>query len=112
MASTSPPPPPPFEARRDHDHPHTLHLVGELDLATRDLLAAALREAAHPGHDLIVDCARLDFIDAAGISLLVRAARAIGEGTLRLRNVRAGPAALIDLLDLPATVPNLCRDTT
>ncbi|WP_179855603.1 STAS domain-containing protein [Paractinoplanes atraurantiacus] len=95
---------------RDRVDPHTVHLVGELDLATRDLLAAALSEAARPGHDLVVDCSQLDFIDASGISVLVHAAGMLGEGRLRLTSLRPGPAELIDLLDLPATVPNLCRD--
>ena len=111
MASATERPSTPFEAHRDRAHPPTVHIIGELDLASRDLLAAALREAARPGHDLVIDCTRLDFIDAAGISLLVRAARMIGEGQLRLTNVRAGLVELIDLLDLPATVPNLRWDT-
>ncbi|MFC4912015.1 STAS domain-containing protein [Actinomadura gamaensis] len=86
-----------------------MHLIGELDLATCGLLAAALDEAARPGRDLVVDCARLDFLDAAGIAVLVHAAGLIGEGLLWLVNARAGPAELLDLLDLPATVPNLRR---
>ncbi|AQZ68244.1 unnamed protein product [[Actinomadura] parvosata subsp. kistnae] len=87
-----------------------MHLIGELDVTGCDVLEAALRKAARPGRDLVVDCGRLRFIDAAGITVLVRAARMIGPGRLRLTNVRAGPAELIDLLNLPATVPNLRRD--
>ncbi|WP_433290823.1 STAS domain-containing protein [Actinoplanes sp. CA-030573] len=87
-----------------------MHLIGEVDLCTRDLLAAALDEAASPGRDLIVDCARLEFIDASGISVLVAAARRIGEAQLRLTNVQAGLAHLLDLLHLTAEVPNLRRD--
>jgi anti-anti-sigma factor len=111
MASTSQHPSTPFEARRDQEHPQTLYLIGELDLATRDLLGAALNEAARPGHDLIVDCAQLDFIDAAGISVLVRVARMLGEGQLQLTNLQPNVARLIDLLNLSATVPNLRWDT-
>ncbi|NJP95508.1 STAS domain-containing protein [Nonomuraea sp. FMUSA5-5] len=99
-----------FEAHRDPVHPHTVHLIGELDVTSCDVLEAALREAARPGRDLVVDCGRLRFIDAAGIAVLVRAARMIGHGHLRLTNVRAGLAELIDLLHLAATVPNLRHD--
>ncbi|GIH94231.1 STAS domain-containing protein [Planobispora siamensis] len=89
-----------------------MHLIGELDRTTCDLLAAAIGQAALPGRDLIIDCTRLDFIDAAGITGLVRAAQMIGPGQLRLTNMPAGLAEIIDLLDLPATVPNLRRDST
>ncbi|MET0416215.1 MAG: STAS domain-containing protein [Actinoplanes sp.] len=95
--------------RDDHD-PHTVHLIGELDLAARDLLTAALGEAVRPGHDLVVDCTELRFIDASGISVLLRAAWLIGDGHLRLTHLRPGPAELIDLLDLPAAAPNLRRE--
>ncbi|MCK2218334.1 STAS domain-containing protein [Actinomadura sp. ATCC 31491] len=88
-----------------------MHLVGELDVTGCDVLEAALGEAARPGRDLVVDCARLAFIDAAGIDVLVRVAPAIGQGRLRLTNVRAGLAELLDLLNLRATVPNLRWDT-
>ncbi|GAA2214198.1 hypothetical protein GCM10009850_096630 [Nonomuraea monospora] len=87
-----------------------MRLSGELDVTGCGVLETALSQAARPGRDLIVDCARLGFIDAAAIAVLVRAARMIGEGQLRLTNVRAGLAELIDLLNLPATVPNLRWD--
>ncbi|GII05573.1 STAS domain-containing protein [Planobispora takensis] len=89
-----------------------MHLIGELDLTTCDLLVTALSQAARPDRDLVIDCTRLDFIDAAGIAGLVRAARMIGHGQLRLTNMHAALAEIIDLLDLPATVPNLRHDST
>ncbi|GAA4605708.1 anti-anti-sigma factor [Actinoplanes octamycinicus] len=83
-----------------------MHLIGELDLATRDILAEALGDAARPGHDLILDCTDLDFIDAAAIAVLVCTAHGLGAGQLRLTHLRAGLADIFDLLKLPETVPN------
>jgi anti-anti-sigma factor len=101
-----------FEAYWDHSDPPTVYLSGEVDLNTHDRLAAVLDQAARPGRDLVLDCGKLTFIDVAGIRVVLRAARVIGDGQLRLKGVHGAVAVIIDLLDLAGIAPNLRQDTT
>ena len=101
-----------FEAHWDHGDPPTVYLTGEVDLNTHDQLTAVLDQAARPGRDLVLDCTKLTFIDVAGIRVVLRAARVIGDGQLRLTGVHSAVAMIIDVLDLTSTVPNLRQDTT
>ena len=101
-----------FEAYWDHGDPPTVYLSGEVDLNSHDRLAAVLDEAARPGRDLVLDCGKLTFIDVAGIRVVLRAARMIGDGQLRLKGVRGPVAVIINVLDPARTVPNLHQDTT
>ena len=112
MASASGSPSTQFDAHWDHGDPPTVYLTGEVDLNTHDRLAAVLDEAARPGHDLVLDCTQLTFIDVAGIRIVARAARVIGNAQLRLTGVHGAVAIIIDLLDLAGIVPNLRQDTT
>jgi anti-anti-sigma factor len=50
--------------------PTVVHLRGELDVATAASLGERLAEVQG---DVEVDCSRLDFIDAAGLSVFVAA---------------------------------------
>lgn len=96
-----------FEARCQPGDPPTVYVVGEVDLGTRDRLAEVLDKAVRHGCDLIVDCVGIRFIDASGISVLLGAARSIGDGRLRLVNVHGALAYVIDLLELASEQPNL-----
>jgi anti-anti-sigma factor len=89
-----------------------VYLTGEVDLNTHDRLAAVLDQAARPGHDLVIDCTKLTYIDVAGIRIVLRAARVIDDGQLRLTGVHGAVAVIIDLLDLAGIAPNLRQDTT
>ena len=51
----------------------TLSLVGELDHASADDLAARLSRDVHSGASVILDLDRLAFIDPAGVATLRRA---------------------------------------
>ena len=53
-----------------HGAPDVLWLVGELDLAGIALVSERLAEL---DGDIAVDCSRLDFIDAAGLRVLLAA---------------------------------------
>jgi anti-sigma B factor antagonist len=108
MGSASVPPSTPFfDARRQYGDTPAVHVVGEVDLSTRDQLAEILNEALSPGCDLLVDCTQIRFIDASGISVLLAAARAVGEGHLRLTGVHGALARIVDILDLAHAQPNL-----
>ena len=95
----------------DHGDPPTVYLSGEVDLNTHDQFAAVLDEAASPGRDLVLDCTKLTYIDVAGIRIMARAGRLIGDAQLRLKGVHGAVAVIIDVLDLASTVPNLRQDT-
>jgi anti-anti-sigma factor len=88
-----------------------VYLSGDVDLNAHDRLAVVLAEAARPGRDLVIDCTNLTYIDARGISIMVRAARAISDAQLRLTGVHGAAAVILDVLDLANTVPNLRRNT-
>jgi anti-sigma B factor antagonist len=50
-------------------------LLGELDLANVRTAESVLQEALDSGNELLVDLAKLEFIDSTGLSLLVMALR-------------------------------------
>lgn len=52
-----------------------LALHGELDLANAQTLEMTLYEALHRGDEVVVDMAKLEFLDSTGISVLVLALR-------------------------------------
>jgi anti-anti-sigma factor len=54
--------------------PHGLRLEGEIDLSNADLLARALARSSQEGPGVRLDLSRLDFIDVAGLRVLVAAA--------------------------------------
>jgi anti-sigma B factor antagonist len=59
-----------------------LALQGELDLANADTLELSMKEALASGKHVLVDLAKLEFLDSTGISLLVAALRGEGAGKL------------------------------
>jgi anti-sigma B factor antagonist len=52
-----------------------LALHGELDLANAHTLELTLHEALNRGDEVVVDLAKLEFLDSTGISLMVVAMR-------------------------------------
>lgn len=52
-----------------------LALHGELDLANAHTLEMTLHEALNHGDEVVVDLAKLEFLDSTGISLMVVAMR-------------------------------------
>ncbi|MGI5135642.1 MULTISPECIES: STAS domain-containing protein [unclassified Streptomyces] len=65
--------------------PSGLRCEGEVDLCSRDLLAAALDKAVHFGSgDLHVDLTGLTFIDVAGIRMMTTVAKTLSRDGRRL----------------------------
>ncbi|WP_405878437.1 STAS domain-containing protein [Streptomyces sp. NBC_01384] len=65
--------------------PPGLRLEGEIDLCSRDLLAAALDEAVRFGSgDLHVDLTSVTFIDVAGTRMMTTAAKTLSRDGRRL----------------------------
>lgn len=71
-----------------------LALHGELDLANAHTLEMTLHEALHRGDEVIVDLAKLEFLDSTGISMLVMALQGPHADQLRF---------------LPSESPEVCR---
>ena len=85
-----------------------VQVTGEVDVATSALLADAIARAmeleARERIDLVIDLSDMRFIDASGMSVLVKAAqqaRARG-GTLVLRSPNRTVRRLLDVLRLDA----------
>jgi anti-sigma B factor antagonist len=74
----------PFEAMIVHNDGVTVVvLVGELDMATAPRLRDVLQTVDGP---VVLDCARLTFLDSSGLGVLAERRRATG--TVTLRNVQ------------------------
>jgi anti-sigma B factor antagonist len=64
----------------DDDGTYVLGLIGELDLATKDIVRQAIIQAVESGAaGVSVDLAGLEFIDSTGIGALVFGKRAADE---------------------------------
>lgn len=84
-----------------------LVVVGEVDVSTTDVLDNGLfRAEASDAKQIVVDLDRVDFIDAAGLSVLVRHAAADTErGRLRLTRGSAAVRRLLAMTGLRAELP-------
>ncbi len=77
----------------------TVHVAGELDIAT----APRLREAlTHVHGSLVFDLAQLTFIDAIGIEELARSAR---DDPLEIRAASPFVRRVLQLVDLEHVIP-------
>jgi len=70
---------------------------GEMDLANAETAGLTLRDALSSGKDVVVDLARLEFLDSTGVAMLVDAMR---QGGKRLRFLPSQHAAVTRLLSL------------
>lgn len=97
----SPPPGSPLYIEHDRlpDGTIRLALVGELDLATMDLLEQDLDQATATEKRLVLDLRRLQFIDSSGLHALLRIDRRLTEAGGKLTIVR-GPRAVERLFRL------------
>jgi len=75
-----------------HGDRATIHIGGEIDLATCPRLQAVVVDLVDRGcHQLIVDLERVSFLDCAGIRVLVDARRRVQEHGGSVRLVRPRP---------------------
>ena len=74
---------------------------GEIDLSNADSIFSTLASAgAPPTGGLIVDLSDVGYLDSAGVRLLFRLARALGETDRALRTVVPGDANIRRVLEL------------
>jgi anti-sigma B factor antagonist len=75
-----------------HGDRATIHIGGEIDLATCPHLQAVVVDLVDRGyHQLIVDLERVSFLDCAGIRVLIDARRRVQEHGGSVRLVRPRP---------------------
>jgi anti-anti-sigma factor len=80
-----------LSVRHHRDHA-TIHIGGEIDLATCPLLQAVVVDLVDRGcHQLTIDLERVSFLDCAGIRVLVDARRRVQEHGGSVRLVRPRP---------------------
>ena len=84
-----------------------VRVVGEVDITTTSSLGAALEVAATSAQRIIVDMARVAFIDAAGISALLTAAALAraNHGELVVRNPGTTARRVFEALSLTRRLP-------
>jgi anti-anti-sigma factor len=81
-----------------------LLVAGELDLCTAPQLAAELRWAQKTGADVIVDLQRVEFMDCAGLGVLLSASADSGPAGF---SVTPGPRQLQRLFQLTGAAAQL-----
>jgi anti-sigma B factor antagonist len=88
-------PPPEFDVAvgEDAGGVRTLRPVGELDIGSAPRLERALLEGREPGDVVILDLARLEFIDSTGLRVIVHAVDTARRERWDLR-LRHGPTAV------------------
>ena len=81
--------------------------VGELDLQRHAELRTELLEAVFVGKPVVIDMARVSFMDSSAIGLIVGTAKRCREAGLELRIVNAGgqPLRVMRLTGLHLLVP-------
>lgn len=87
---------------------HRVAAIGELDIATVDLLERALLEVEQTDAELIVlDLSALSFIDSTGLRLVLDLNERCGGAADRLRIVAGSPAVerLLDIVGLRDKLP-------
>jgi anti-sigma B factor antagonist len=86
---------------------HRVVAVGELDLATVDLLERALGEIDDGAQTVVLDLSGLSFIDSTGLRLVLDLNDRYGGEADRLRVVAGSPAVerLLDIVGLRDQLP-------
>ena len=91
-------------ATEDSDGIPVISVAGQLDISNAAALEQALaRVAAARPRALIFDLSGLEFMDSAGVSVLVRARAEVGE--VRLRNPTPIVRRLIEITGLSGILP-------
>ena len=88
-----------------------VYLVGELDLAVRELLVDALTQASATKHRLVIDLSLTTFIDSTGLKALVDVWRRRRDAGLELV-LRAPSPTVMHTLQLSGLADLLPIDTT
>jgi len=75
-------------------------LEGEMDLANADSAASIVSEALDSGKRVVIDLAKLEFLDSSGLALVVEAMRNGGERLSFLPSEHAAVHRLLSLTGL------------
>ena len=102
------PPPPEFNVAVDEEAGgvRVLSPAGELDIGSAPRLERALLAGREPGDVVILDLARLEFIDSTGLRVIVHAVEAAQRERWELR-LRHGPPAVRRVFEISGTLAAL-----
>jgi anti-anti-sigma factor len=91
---------PPVDVRVELNHPHRLVVAGDLDVATIPVLLE--RSINLPPDDLVIDCTRVEFMDAAALNGFVALNAALSRRGqhLRINGLRPPTRRLFELTGL------------
>lgn len=89
------------------DGSRTLAVIGELDLATAPAIERELDSLSVAHHDVRIDVAAVQYIDASGVRALIRVIRRARERGHRLHVTRPLPRSLQRLVALTDVGPQL-----
>ncbi|MHB9095299.1 MAG: STAS domain-containing protein [Eubacteriales bacterium] len=80
-----------------------LRLVGELDIATVDRFKKSVDEAREDVSGMILDMAKLGFVDSTGVGGLLNVVKSLRKDSVEVKvcNVSAEVYEVFDLLGLP-----------
>jgi anti-sigma B factor antagonist len=84
----------------EEDGSSIVHVIGELDIASADLLDSTLRTLAQRSHGrVVIDLSGVQFMDSAGLRALVRARERMDAGGrwLVTRGAAGQPRRLLDI---------------
>jgi anti-anti-sigma factor len=86
---------------------HRVAAVGELDIATVEMLDKAVRDIEDTGQMIVLDLSGLSFIDSTGLRLVIDLNERYGGETDRLRIIAGSPAVerLLDIAGLRDRLP-------
>ena len=83
-----------------------VRVCGELDICTAPLLATELRELQRPGNHVVVDLESVDFMDCAGLHVLLSAAESASSVGSSV-SVTAAPPQVERLFELSRAAQSL-----
>jgi anti-anti-sigma factor len=96
-----------FEVLVEHTVPALLvSPQGEIDLATVDLVRAAIASGHQPGQTLVVDLRAVGFMDTSGLRLVLELTERAARDGFSLRVVR-GPSAVQRVFEVSGLAPKL-----
>ena len=97
---------PPFRIAPGAD-PRTFVLVGELDMASTDLVAEATDDLDGGVGDAVLELRDLTFIDSSGILAVSKVADRVRDGKLILRHPTDAVRRVLDLVGLTEASPRI-----
>lgn len=81
----------------------TLSLIGDLDIASVDLFKSKIENIVDNVNSIVIDLAKLEFIDSTGVGSLIQVIRKLSEKNIDVKviNISSEVFEVLDLLGIP-----------